>query len=251
MTPRAAQGAGDKATGSPADMKNEHIVCLVAAAGRGIRFGREMPKSFYPVDGRSLLARSVERLGRCAAIRRLIVMVPPGWEETAREQLRETVPTLAVEVLTGGETRQESVAIGLDAAAGADIVLVHDAARPCVPLALIERVIEETARSGAAVPALQVTDTLGRIRDDELEAIVPRERVVGIQTPQGFRTEVLRRAFEEARAAQLRATDESSLVLAAGMPVKVVEGERWNMKVTVKDDLDMLAELIRKAGGRE
>lgn len=220
----------------------EHrIICLVAAAGRGIRFGREMPKSFHPVCGRSLLVWSIEGLRACPSVGRFVVMVPQGWEEAAREQLRREIPDLAAAVIAGGETRQESVEIGLAEAGDAEIVLVHDAARPCFTAALVERVVEAALRAGAAVPALQATDTLGRIRDDDLEAIVPRERVVGIQTPQGFRTSVLRRAFEEARAAGLRATDESSLVLAAGMPVKVVEGERRNIKVTVRDDLEIVA----------
>ncbi|MDD3642258.1 MAG: 2-C-methyl-D-erythritol 4-phosphate cytidylyltransferase [Candidatus Krumholzibacteria bacterium] len=222
-------------------MQQHRIVCLVAAAGRGIRFGREMPKSFYPVGGRSLLVWSIEGLRAGAAIDRFIVMVPQGWEQTAREQLDREIPDLSAAVIAGGETRQESVEIGLSEAGGAGIVLVHDAARPCFTAALVGRVVEATLQAGAAVPALQATDTLGRIRDEDLEAIVPRERVVGIQTPQGFRAAVLRKAFEQARDSGLRATDESSLVLAAGMPVKVVEGERRNIKVTVKDDLEIVA----------
>jgi len=222
-------------------MEQKQIVCLVAAAGRGVRFGREMPKSFYPVGGRSLLVWSIEGLRDCPSIGRFVVMVPQGWEETAREQLEREIPDLTANVIAGGETRQESIEIGLGEAGEAGIVLVHDAARPCFSTGLVQRVIEATLQAGAAVPALQVTDTLGRIRDDDLEAIIPRERVVGIQTPQGFRTAVLRRAFEEARSSGLRATDESSLVLAAGMPVKVVEGERRNIKVTVKDDLGIVA----------
>jgi 2-C-methyl-D-erythritol 4-phosphate cytidylyltransferase len=221
-------------------MEQQQIICLVAAAGRGIRFGREMPKSFYPVGGRSLLVWSLEGLRACPSIGRFVVMVPQGWEQTARDQIDAELPDLGALVIAGGETRQESVEIGLREAEGASVVLVHDAARPCFSAALVERVVEAALLTGAAVPALQMTDTLGRIRDDDLEAIVPRERVVGIQTPQGFRTDVLRRAFEEARAAGLRATDESSLVLAAGMPVTVVEGERRNIKVTVKDDLSIV-----------
>lgn len=235
-------------------MEQQHIVCLVAAAGRGLRFGREMPKSFYPVGGRSLLVRSLEALRRCPLIARFVVMVPQGWEETARGEIGREIPDLPASVTAGGESRQESVEIGLAEAGEAEIVLVHDAARPCFTVRLVERVIEAARQTGAAVPALQATDTLGRIRDDDLEAIVPRERIVGIQTPQGFRADVLRRAFEEARASGVRSTDESSLVIAAGMPVKVVEGERRNIKVTVKDDLDVVSGFLGiapEAPGRE
>jgi 2-C-methyl-D-erythritol 4-phosphate cytidylyltransferase/2-C-methyl-D-erythritol 2,4-cyclodiphosphate synthase len=222
-------------------MEEERVVCIVAAAGRGLRFGREMPKSFYPVEGRSLLARSLLSIRAWDGVSSFIVMVPSGWEESARDSLRREAPGLESQVLTGGETRQESVALGLKAAGGADLVIVHDACRPVVSVSLVERVASAAREFGAAVPALQTTDTLGRLRDEALESIVPRERVVGIQTPQAYRLDVLKKAFEAANEAVRRASDESSLVLAAGFPVRVVEGERWNIKVTVKEDLEIVA----------
>jgi 2-C-methyl-D-erythritol 4-phosphate cytidylyltransferase len=105
-------------------------------------------------------------------------------------------------------------------------------------------VIEAAREDGAAVPALAATETLGRIRDEVLEGIVPRERVVGIQTPQAFKLDILRSAFDVASETISTATDESSLVLAAGYPVRVVEGERWNIKVTVKEDLEIVESFI-------
>jgi 2-C-methyl-D-erythritol 4-phosphate cytidylyltransferase len=225
-------------------MKDEKIVCLVAAAGKGKRFGRETPKTFHPVEGQTLLVRSLRSLSAWDGISRFVVMVPEGWEKQAEDDLAENFSGIEAEVTTGGESRKESVAIGLEAAGDADIVLVHDAARPFVSPALIERVVAGVRKTGAAVPALHMTDTLGRLRGEELDAIVPRERVVGIQTPQGFRTEVLRKAFEAAGGSEQKMTDESSLVLAAGMPVKVVDGERWNVKVTVKDDLEIVMSFL-------
>jgi 2-C-methyl-D-erythritol 4-phosphate cytidylyltransferase/2-C-methyl-D-erythritol 2,4-cyclodiphosphate synthase len=222
----------------------EKVVCLVAAAGRGVRFGREVPKSFYPVAGHTLLTRSLRSLGAWGGISSFIVMVPDGWQEKAEADIGGGVPELAVKVLAGGETRQESVAKGLESIEEAGLVLVHDACRPLVSITLVERVAAAAAKYGAAVPVLQVTDTLGRLRDEALEGIVPRDRVVGIQTPQAFKLEVLRRAFEAADDMQLTSTDESSLVMAAGFPVRVVEGERWNIKVTVKDDLEIIASFL-------
>ncbi len=220
------------------------IVCIVAAAGRGSRFGREMPKSFYPVEGRPLLAWSLRALGSWGGISSFIVMVPSGWESEAEKELAAEIRGSGHRVLVGGETRQESVAIGLGAAKNADIVIVHDACRPVVSVSLIARVVEAAREHGAAVPALGVTETLGRLRDDMLEGIVPRERVVGIQTPQAFRLDVLSRAFRAAGDAIRTATDESSLVLSAGFPVKVVEGEVWNIKVTVKEDLEIMGSFL-------
>jgi 2-C-methyl-D-erythritol 4-phosphate cytidylyltransferase len=222
----------------------EQIVCLIAAAGRGIRFGREMPKSFYPVEGRPLLAWSLRALHAWGGISRYLVMVPAGWESEAGKELAAEVSGVPHGVLAGGETRQESVAIGLASIARADIVIVHDACRPIVSVGLIERVVEAARAHGAAVPALGVTMTLARLRDDVLEGIVPRERVVGIQTPQAFTFDVLSKAFNAAGEAIRTATDESSLVLAAGFPVKVVEGEVWNIKVTVKEDLEIMGSFL-------
>ena len=225
-------------------MNAETIHCIIAAAGRGIRFGREMPKSFHPVAGRTLLVRSIERLDALGRISGYTVVVPGGWEDRARELLEGELPGVDAVVLAGGETRQESVSIGLGAVEAADLVIIHDACRPLVSVALIERVVDAAKKRGAAVPVLEATDTLGRLRDDVIEGIVPRERVVGIQTPQAFRVDVLRSAFETADEAIRTATDESSLVLAAGHAVCAVEGERWNIKVTVKEDLAIVAALL-------
>jgi 2-C-methyl-D-erythritol 4-phosphate cytidylyltransferase len=222
----------------------EQIVCLVAAAGRGVRFGREMPKSFYPVEGRPLLAWSLRALNAWGKITRYAVMVPSGWEAEAQRELSAEVRGVDHTVIVGGETRQQSVAIGLASIPRAGLVIVHDACRPIVSGALIERVVAAAREHGAAVPALAVTETLGRLRDDVLEGIVPRERVVGIQTPQAFTFDVISKAFGAAGAAILTATDESSLVLAAGHPVKVVEGEVWNIKVTVKEDLEIMESFL-------
>jgi 2-C-methyl-D-erythritol 4-phosphate cytidylyltransferase len=222
----------------------ERIVCIVAAAGRGVRFGREMPKSFYPVEGKPLLAWSLGGLNAWGKISSFVVMVPSGWESEARGEILRELPGLAFDVLAGGETRQESVAIGLNAVGRADIIIVHDACRPIISAALIERVVEAARETGAAVPALQVTETLGRLRDDILEGIVPRERVVAIQTPQAFKLEVLTKAFTHAGETIRTATDESSLALAAGFTVRVVEGEIWNVKVTVKEDLEIMSSFL-------
>jgi len=226
----------------------ERIVCLVAAAGRGKRFGRDVPKSFHPVGGKTLLALSIEKLSAWEGITEYVVMVPAGWEEKAAEELARTAPHLDTRVLVGGDTRSESVSIGLKTIRDAGLIIVHDACRPVVSAALIDRVVEAARETGAAVPALQATETLGRLRDGTIEAAVPRDRVIGIQTPQAFRYEVLRAAFDAADETIRKATDESSLVLAAGSPVRVVEGERWNIKVTVKEDLQILESFL---GGRK
>jgi 2-C-methyl-D-erythritol 4-phosphate cytidylyltransferase len=223
---------------------NRHIVCLVAAAGRGLRLGREMPKSFYPVEGRPLLAHSLDSLMRWGGVDEFVVMVPAGWEEKAVAVIEGCHEKASIRVVAGGETRQESVEIGLREAGEADIVMIHDGCRPFVSAPLIDRVVLEAERSGAAVPVLQATDTLARLRGEELETIVPRDRIVTVQTPQAFRMDVLRKAYATSEEVIRTSTDESSLVLAAGLPVRVVDGERWNIKVTVKEDIGISSSFL-------
>ncbi len=225
-------------------IEDRHIVCLVAAAGRGLRLGREMPKSFYPVEGRPLLAHSLDSLMRWGGIDEFFVMVPAGWEEKAGEVIDGCSGKGKISIVAGGETRQESVEIGLREAGEADIVMIHDGCRPFVSVGLIERVVLEADKSGAAVPVLQATDTLGRLRGEELETIVPRERIVSVQTPQAFRMDVLKKAYDTSEDIIRTSTDESSLVLAAGLPVRVVDGERWNIKVTVKEDIGISSSFL-------
>ncbi|OQX84131.1 MAG: 2-C-methyl-D-erythritol 4-phosphate cytidylyltransferase [Candidatus Latescibacteria bacterium 4484_7] len=222
----------------------EKVVCILAGAGRGVRFSREMPKCFYPINDEPLLTLSLETVGAWKGVDEYIVLVPPGWEEKAEEELKKRAGDVKYRVLAGGGTRQQSVSIGLAAIDEADMVIVHDACRPIVSKGMIERVVAAAREFGAAVPALQVTETLGRLRDDILEDIVPRERVVAIQTPQAFKFDVLRKSFEVADETIRTATDESSLALKAGFEVKLVEGERWNIKVTVREDLDIITSFL-------
>ncbi len=225
-------------------MQDKVTVGLVAAAGRGMRFGREVPKSFYPVEDHTLLVWSMRNLVCWGGIGRFVVMVPQGWIDKAAQSLGELVPGDKLEIYAGGESRQESVAIGLSHIDKADFVMVHDACRPFISSSLISRVASEAEKYDAAVPVLQVTETLARLRGDMLEGTVPRKKIVTIQTPQVFKLEVLKKAFHTTDELIRRATDESSLVLESGHRVAVVEGERWNIKVTVKEDLKIIKSFL-------
>ncbi len=225
-------------------MSEDRTVCIVAGAGRGRRFGREIPKGFYSIEGKPLLVRSIESVRAADVVDEFVVLVPQGWEEEATALLQKEFPESDFTVLAGGKTRQQSVAIGLRTVDRADLVLIHDACRPFISTHLIERVVEAGRETGAAVPVLLVTETLARIRDEMIEQIVPRERVVGIQTPQAFSLDILKKAYDTAEERIMTATDESSLVLASGHPVKAVEGERWNIKVTVSDDIEIASSFL-------
>lgn len=228
-------------------MSEHRTVCIVAGAGRGRRFGVDVPKGFYSIEGKPLLVRSIERVREAGVVDEFVILVPEGWEEEAAALLKEEFPGSDFTVMAGGKTRQQSVAIGLRTVDRAGLVLIHDACRPFISTHLVERVVNAGKETGAAVPVLLVTETLARIRDEMIEGIVPRERVVGIQTPQAFSLEVLKKAYDTAEERIMTATDESSLVLASGHPVKAVEGERWNIKVTVSDDVEIASSFLTGA----
>ncbi len=148
--------------------------------------------------------------------------------------------------MPGGTTRQESVFNALRAL-GDNIthVLIHDAARPCASPALIERVLDALASHDAVVPAVAATDTLVRDYQGRVDAIIDREHVAGVQTPQGFRLDLILRAHREAKARGFHSSDDGSLVLALGEPVHTVAGQRTNIKVTFREDVAMVEAILK------
>jgi 2-C-methyl-D-erythritol 4-phosphate cytidylyltransferase len=212
------------------------ISAILLAAGRGRRMGRQGNKVFLPVAGKLVLTRAAASLCRTPRIDELIVVAHP----TELALAAEAMPPLdiPVRVVAGGEERQDSALAGVAVAVG-DLVLVHDAARPFPSPELVERVIDGVHRYGACIPVIVVVDTLRRVGRDGLvtHEVVDRGSLVCVQTPQGFRTELLRRALTERRPCEASA-DDAAAVLALGLPVGTVEGDRWNIKITTPADLD-------------
>jgi 2-C-methyl-D-erythritol 4-phosphate cytidylyltransferase len=205
---------------------------IVVAAGGGTRFGAA--KQFARLGGATVLDRAV---GVAAESCDGVVVVLPDdamWDAPA-----------TVRTTTGGATRSESVRAGLACVPDdADVVVVHDAARPLASRRLFATVLDAIAQGAdAAVPALPVVDTLKRVRDHDVVETVPREGLVAVQTPQAFRAGALRAAH----ASGAIDTDDAALVEAAGGKVVVVEGERRNLKLTLVDDLELAQALIEGA----
>jgi 2-C-methyl-D-erythritol 4-phosphate cytidylyltransferase len=204
---------------------------VVVAAGGGERFGA--PKQFAMAGGRPLVDWAVDAAR--AVSDGVVLVVPPGSSHEDR-------PHGADAVVTGGETRAASVRAGLAAVPfDADIVVVHDGARPLASPALFRAVVAEV-RAGAAgvIPVLPVTETLKVVEDGVVAATVDRTGVVSVQTPQAFKAEVLRKAH----AGEGDATDDAGLVEAAGATVRVVPGEPRNLKVTTPADLEVVQALV-------
>jgi len=204
---------------------------IVVAGGRGARFGA--PKQFHPLGPtrRNLVDHSVTTAA--AVCDRVVVVLPD-------DRRWDGLPVAAA--VTGGESRSDSVRAGLAAVGDdADVVVVHDAARPLASSDLFRAVVD-AVRAGAdgAVPALALADTVKRVDGDRVVETVTREALVAVQTPQAFRADVLRRAH----ARRADATDDAALVEATGGTVVVVPGERANLKVTTRADLDIVAALL-------
>jgi len=222
-------------------------VAIVAAAGNGTRVGGAVPKQFLRFGGRTLLDHAVSRLARHPDVDAVVAVVPLARLRSA-SRLMARHPRL-VAVVAGGPRRQDSVERGLEAIPGGReaIVLVHDAARPLVSGRVVSAVVRAARRDGAAVPGLSPADTVKVISAaGRVERTLDRASLRLIQTPQGFRAEWLRRAYAVARRRRIDATDDASLVEAAGMPVTVVDGDPRTFKVTTRADVARLRALMRR-----
>jgi 2-C-methyl-D-erythritol 4-phosphate cytidylyltransferase len=215
-------------------------VALIVAAGRGERLGSNRPKAFVMCGGRPMLEWSLAALDAVAAIEAVVCALPPGAETPAG--------TIGV---PGGAERSHSVRAALAAApAGADVVLVHDAARPLVTPTIVEACLAGLTGVDAAIAAAPVSDTVKEADGDRVLGTLDRSGLWAVQTPQVFRREVLERVLAQPDEAIGAATDDASLVEAAGGTVCLVTTSRWNFKVTTAEDL-RVAELLLAAGGLE
>jgi 2-C-methyl-D-erythritol 4-phosphate cytidylyltransferase/2-C-methyl-D-erythritol 2,4-cyclodiphosphate synthase len=209
------------------------VAGIVAAGGSGVRAG--VAKQWLDLGGETALRRAARALAECPLVDEVVAVLPPGEVWRGRDELKGLPKP--VKATAGGAARAESVRNGLDAATDAGIVLVHDAARPFATAALVEQVALAAARDGAALAAIPCQDTVKRAAQGMVVETVDRSQLWLAQTPQGFRTEVLRKAFEAAGSDAAVATDECSLVERLGYVVTLVPGEPGNFKITTEEDI--------------
>src|SRR5262245_24333609 len=261
-----------------------HVTAIIAAGGRGTRFGASELKQLHIVSGRAVLDRSVSAFVAHPLVAEVIVALPQQLVDDPPAYLRaDSHPGKPVRLVAGGARRQDSVANAFRAAAPeSDVIVIHDAARPFVTADVIARTIEAARESGAAVAAMQARDTVkqgerarpstgsGRATrethhernpsplilsssKDELgwtvKETLPRETIFLAQTPQAFRRDVLIAAFELAARTNAEGTDEAALAKRAGHTVRLVEGDVSNIKITTPEDL-AIAESIADAALR-
>lgn len=219
------------------------VTAIIAAGGSGSRVGGDVPKQFLDLGGQTILERTVAAFTRHPRVDEVVVALPPGMTDVLGRDVAK------VRCVPGGGTRQQSVANAFDAASKeADIVLVHDAARPFVTGALISRAIDAAAEHGAAIVATEATDTVKQVTMEAgarvIASTIPRESVYLAQTPQAFRRDVFDKAVALGRGGA-EGTDEAALAELAGHPVHIVNGDTDNVKITTPADLERARALVR------
>jgi 2-C-methyl-D-erythritol 4-phosphate cytidylyltransferase len=242
------------------------VFAILPAAGLGTRMAGPQPrnpndqspplgtppKQFLALDGIPILIHSLRAFAAVERVTAIYVAVRKTEMERVQAQVAEYGFNGRVQVVEGGDNRQESVANALTAlpAEADDLVLVHDAVRPLIDAATIERTIDAVAENGAAIVGLPAVDTIKQVERTAHGALItstiPREFVVLAQTPQGFRYGLLKRAFAEAMADGFVGTDEASVVERAGLPVAVVHGSQVNLKITQPGDLELAEFYLRQ-----
>ena len=209
---------------------------LIPAAGAGERLGRGINKVFVTVAGKPILAHTLSVFEATQAVGEIIIVTGERDIEAAGDIVGRFGFGKVTHIVAGGAHRQDSVRNGL-ALATLDIIAIHDAARPMVTTEIIERSIEKAEEMGACVAAVPVIDTIKSAREGAVAATVDRSMLYSIQTPQTFRAETIRRAYEQAYADGVYATDDAALVERLGENVAIVPGSYENIKVTTPSDL--------------
>ena len=215
-------------------------VAIVVAGGKGVRFGGDRPKQFLEVNGSPIIIHTLRQFERCREIGSVIVVLPA--EETAGFQslIEKFALQKVTRVVAGGTTRAQSVKQGLAAIEDADVVAVHDGVRPLVTPDEIDSVVKAANESRAAILVARVSDTIKDVRSDRVVNTLPRVNLRRALTPQCFRIDVLKQAYEQLEkleAAGIEVTDDSFLVERLGVEVTTIEGNARNIKITRQEDL--------------
>ena len=216
--------------------RDNRVIAIIVAAGRGKRLGSSLPKQFLKVRGRTILEMSVEAFEQNKYVDEIFVAANADYCELTEKLCRGF--SKLKKIVAGGAERQDSVRAALDCLRGENgIVLVHDAARPFVSEAVINAVIEGTADFGAAIPTVPAKGTRRQV-DGTGSRTLQRETLARVQTPQGFRISLIKQAFEKAQAEGFLGTDDASLVERMGINISMVQGEDANRKITTREDLE-------------
>lgn len=224
------------------------VSVILPAAGLGTRMGRTQPekagtsrKQFMLLDGQPILVHTVRKFIASPRITEIVIALRAEDIEWARELLSKESQIKPIRLVEGGDSRQQSVENALNSLSpDTDLVAIHDAVRPFIDLAIIEKVIEQAAETGAAIVGIVPVDTVKQVHLNKIRQTLTRERLILTQTPQVFRYDLLKKAFDKAREDQFTGTDESSLVeRLEQIEVSVVPGSDRNIKITRPTDMEL------------
>ncbi len=218
---------------------SQSCTVIIVAAGRGTRFNNDLPKQYHVIHGKSVLRHTIEQFSTHPDVTKIQVVIAPGFQDLY-EKATAGLPKLLPPVI-GGATRQESVYTALQTLSLTkdDIVLIHDAARPCIDHQSIDQILSVLKNNQAASLGIEISDTLRKTDGNEYKTIIDRQNVYAMQTPQGFHFDVISTAHEKYKG--LNFSDDTALVTEMGIPVFIVKGNRMNLKITTPDDI-MIAE---------
>jgi 2-C-methyl-D-erythritol 4-phosphate cytidylyltransferase len=229
---------------------------IIVAAGSGTRLGFNRPKAFVELCGQPMLAYSLRTIAQVAGVEEAVITVPPGMQSRARALIKEIGLEIPVKLTPGGAERQDSVRIALELTSSeAEMVIVHDAARPFATPAIFEAALAAAERCGGAIAAIPVADTLKRVGENPPDPAanarpiietVARAHLWQAQTPQAYRRAILLQAHRQAVIDRIVGTDDSKLLEDLGVRVEIVDGSGLNFKITTAEDL-YLAELVAAA----
>jgi 2-C-methyl-D-erythritol 4-phosphate cytidylyltransferase len=216
------------------------VSVIVAAAGWSRRFGGGVKKQFQPLGEKPIIVHSIERFEEFSSVGEIILVVPEDSINYCHKEVVEKFRFKKItKIISGGQERQHSVKRGFNSVSNeTDVVVIHDGVRPFVTVKLIEEVIKEALESGGAIAAIPIKDTVKKSSSENyVERTLSREFLYLAQTPQAFRYNILKRAYEKAEKDGFLGTDESSVVERLGVQVKLVQGSQMNIKITTEEDL--------------
>ncbi len=223
---------------------NSKRYAIIVAGGSGKRFGSEMPKQFLPLDGKPVLMRTIEKFDQAGAT--IVVVLPVEHQEMWMAMCKDDNFAVSHTIADGGKTRFESVKNGIAAIenlADGNLVAVHDGVRPLASVELINRCYDTAQETGSAIPVVNPSDSIRQVMDDGTSQQLLRSSLRAVQTPQTFKVELLRGAYDVEESPLF--TDDASVVESAGHQVSLVEGEIANIKITTPIDMVIATELLK------
>ena len=221
------------------------ITLLVPCAGKGIRLNKKTPKQFLVLKDKPIFIHTLLIFEKSPFIDYIVLATRKEYINFVQKEIERFKIKKVTSIVEGGETRQASVYNAmLNAPSSTEIFLVHDAVRPFVSLALIEKIIEYTKQFGSAIPALKVRDTVIKAKNEKVYKKLEREDIFLVQTPQGIKADILRKCLTDAQKNNLSFSDESTLLLHYKYQVHIVEGEFLNFKITYPEDLRLAEYLV-------